>query len=84
MALIDCIQSQNHDWNGVWEKKFERDIVDTHSTPRVFQVHCDVPGHISYYMEGTLESADCDLLLELVIASGERHLISDIWYQSQQ
>ena len=28
-------------------------------------------------MEGTLESADCDLLLELVIASGERHLISD-------
>ena len=43
----------------------------------MFWVHWDVPDLISYYMEGTLESADCNMLLELVIASGERHLISD-------
>ena len=44
-------------WNEAWEKKFERDIVDTYSTPRVFWVQSDLPDLISYYMKGRLEKS---------------------------
>lgn len=43
------------DGSRVWEKKFERDMVDTSSTPRVFWVRRDLPDPISYYMKGKLE-----------------------------
>jgi len=34
---------------------FERDIVDTYSTPHVVRVHFHLPDPISYYMKGKLE-----------------------------